>query len=68
MLQCKINVKRAEKRISQKELSVATGIRLPTISDMEINKSKSLSVENILKLCDYFNCDIGDLWEYIPDK
>lgn len=68
MLLCKINIKRAERRISQKELSLATGIRLPTISDMEMNKSKSISVENIVKLCDYFDCDICDLWQYTPNK
>lgn len=66
MLTCKIQAKRMEKGISQKQLSNITEIRLPTISDMETNKNKSLSIDNINKLCKYFNCDIGDLWEYHP--
>ena len=68
MLKCTLNVRRAEEKLTQKELSSILDIRLQTISDMENGKSRSLSVETIEKLCDYFNCDIGDLWEYIPDK
>lgn len=68
MLKCTLNVRRAEEKLTQKELSSILDIRLQTISDMENGKSRSLSVDTIEKLCDYFNCDIGDLWEYIPDK
>ena len=63
MIKCKLNVKRAEKNISQKELSETLGIRLQTISDMEMGKSKALSIDTIDKLCNYFDCTINDIWE-----
>lgn len=64
MVKCKLNVKRAEKNISQKELSETLGIRMQTISDMEQGKSKALSVDTIDKLCTFFNCSISDIWEF----
>lgn len=68
MIKCKINIRRAEQNITQQELSIATGIRCQTISDMETGKTKSYSINNLEKLCDYFHCEIQDLIEYIPNK
>lgn len=68
MIKCKLNVKRAEKNISQKELSETLGIRLQTISDMEMGKSRALSVDTIDKLCNYFDCTINDIWEVQSDN
>ena len=53
--------------ISQKELSQSVNIRTQTISDMEMGKTKSYSVENLNKLCNYFKCDISDILSYVPD-
>lgn len=53
--------------ISQKELSQSINIRTQTISDMEMGKTKSYSVENLNKLCSYFKCNISDILSYIPD-
>jgi DNA-binding Xre family transcriptional regulator len=58
MINCKLNVKRAEFHLSQKALSDMTGIRLQTISDMETGKTKAYSAENLSKLCQVFMCQI----------
>ena len=68
MIKCKLKLKRIEKNISQQDLSKVTGIRLQTISDMETGKSKSFGVENINALCDFFQCNIEDIMEYVPDN
>lgn len=68
MILCKLRVRRAEKNISQLELSKVTGIRLQTISDMETEKSKTFSADNLNRLCEFFNCNIQDIIEYVPDK
>lgn len=50
--------------ISQRELSRRTGIRQPTISEMCANKSKSLPVDNLDKICSELDCDLWDIIEY----
>lgn len=54
----------AEKRITQKELSDATGIRQPTISAYCNETYKHIVKEHIELLCNYFECDLSDLIKY----
>ena len=50
--------------ISQRELSRRTNIRQPTISEMCLNKSKSLPVDNLNKICSVLDCALSDIVEY----
>lgn len=68
MIICTLKQLRFDKGISQKELSNLTSIRYPTISEMERGASKAYSVENLNKLCAFFNCQPADLIEYVPDE
>jgi putative transcriptional regulator len=54
--------------MNQTDLFRETGIRLAAINDLCNDKFKHIPVELIDKLCEYFKCDVGDLWEYIPKK
>jgi len=53
-----------EKNISQREFARRTGIRHPTISEMCLNKVKSLPVENLDKICVELDCELSDIIEY----
>ena len=64
----KLHLLLAEYRLTQQELSYATGIRQSTISNYCNDSYKHIVKEHINVLCDYFNCDIQDLIEYIKDK
>ena len=57
-----------EKRITQAELARQTGIRPSTISDIYNEMTERLNVNHLDRICEYLNCDITDLIEYIPDK
>ncbi len=50
--------------MSQRELSRRTGIRQPTISEMCLNKSKSLPIENLNLICLELDCQIHDILEF----
>ncbi|MCM3573272.1 helix-turn-helix transcriptional regulator [Mesobacillus subterraneus] len=50
-----------EKNISQRELSRRTGIRQPTISEMCLNKTKSIPLTNLYLICIELDCDIADI-------
>ncbi|WP_262372529.1 helix-turn-helix domain-containing protein [Sutcliffiella horikoshii] len=53
-----------EKGISQRELSRRTGIRQPTISEMCLNTSRSLPVENLNLICTELDCDLHEILEF----
>ena len=56
-----------EKRITQAELSRQTGIRPSTISDIYNEMSERLNVEHLDRICEYLDCNINDLIEYISN-
>ncbi|WP_334685474.1 helix-turn-helix transcriptional regulator [Clostridium perfringens] len=62
-MRMKLHMLLAEHRMTQKELSKATGIRQATISAYASNNYKHIVREHIDILCDYFNCDLTDLIE-----
>lgn len=64
MIQMRLHVLIAEKRITQRELSEATGIRQPTISAYCNETYKHIVKEHIEILCKYFDCDLVDLIKY----
>lgn len=53
----------SNKGMSQHELSRLTGIRQPTINDMCQNKTKSLPLVNLAKICEVLECEITDIIE-----
>ena len=56
-----------EKRMSQAELSRQTGIRPSTIREIYNEMSERLNVEHLDRICEYLDCDINDLIEYVPN-
>ena len=53
----------SNKGMPQHELSRLTGIRQPTINDMCQNKTKSLPLGNLAKICEALECEITDIIE-----
>lgn len=56
------NLKEGSK-LSIKDVSRYTGISRPTLYRLSGN-GHSTSIRNVILLCDYFQCEIGDLMEY----
>ena len=67
MIKCLLKVELAKNDLNQRQLSELTGVRLPTISDMINQKSKSIGVDNIDKICKVLHCNVSDLFVYISD-
>lgn len=55
-------------RITQKELSEATGIRPATISMLYNEVIRRLEIDHLEKLCAALDCQPSEILEYIPDK
>ena len=68
MIKFRLKVLLAIHEMTQKDLTAATGIRQATISAIATGNIKELPVGVLDKLCATFNCQPGDLMEYIPDQ
>lgn len=52
-----------QKDISKVQLRTDVGISAGTIS--KLNKGEDVAVSVLLRICDYLNCDIGDIYEAV---
>lgn len=68
MLKSRLKVLLAEHDMTQSKLSELTGIRPGTITNIVNNNIKQIPVEAVCKICDLFSCDIGDIFQYVPNK
>ena len=55
-------------KLNQKALADMTGIRPNTISAFWHGTVKRLDVEQLDSLCKAFNCQPGDLLEWVPEE
>lgn len=61
-------LKEGRAKIVQSEVAAATGLADGTISRIATNKVKMYDNEVVIKLCEYFECEVGDLlYIYDPD-
>jgi putative transcriptional regulator len=56
------------KVISLTEVATATGMNRMTLSRIANHPGTNTGTENIDKLCKYFNCEVSQLMQYIPDE
>jgi len=55
-------------KLSQRDLARGTGIHPYTISKLYHEKVSRLELSHLEKLCEFFQCQPGDLLEYLPDR
>ena len=55
-----------ERDISKVELRNATGISAGTMSKM--NKGEEVALSVLLRICEYLDCDIGDICEAVQTE
>ncbi len=67
MIKMRLHILFAEKRITRKQLSEDTGIRLATISAYCNEKYKYLVPDHLSLICDYLSCELSDLIEYVKE-
>lgn len=67
MVKSKLKVLLAMNDMNQKQLAEITGVRPQTITNIVNNRIKQIPVEALDAICEALNCDIGDLFERIPN-
>ncbi len=66
MIKIKLSDLLGKHKMNQKTLSKLTNIRPATISKMYYEEIKRIDIKHIDSLCKAFNCEISELFEYIP--
>ena len=68
MVKVKLSDLLGKHKMNQKTLSNLTKIRPATISKMYYGETKRVTLEQINNICSALDCEISELFEYIPDK
>lgn len=67
MIKNVLSRKLGELRLNQAWLSRKTGIRKATIWELYNDMARSISFEHLDAICKALDCNVSDLFEYIPD-
>ncbi len=67
MIKNKLSEIMGVKRLRVSELAELTGLSRNAITNLYYDRTLSISFETINLLCMALNCDIQELFEYIPD-
>ena len=59
-----IDVMLAKRKMSVSELADRVGITLANMSILKTGKAKAVKVSTMAKLCEFLDCQPGDLFEY----
>ncbi len=68
MIKCHISRVMGERKLKIADITRATDINRGTLSRLYQETATRIELEVVDKLCAYFNCNIDDLFEYIPDS
>lgn len=55
----------AKRRLKISKVSKDTGISRTTLTSLYYEKTKSISLETLNKLCEYLQCDVNDIFEVV---
>ena len=67
MIKCHLSELMGKKKLNIADLARETGLHRNTITLLYKEEAARVELEAMEKLCFYFNCTVGDLFEFIPD-
>ena len=68
MIKIKLSELLGKHKMNQKTFSSLTKIRPATVSKMYYEETKRINIEQINNICKALDCEISELFEYIPDE
>lgn len=64
----RLDVMLARRKVRSKDLAAFVGITEPNLSLLKSGRVKGVRFETLEKICQYLDCQPGDLLEYEPDR
>lgn len=68
MIRCHLSRLMGERKMKLIDVARATGLHRNTITLLYQETATRIDVDAIDKLCKLFACDVGQLFEYVPDN
>ncbi|MBW2185824.1 MAG: helix-turn-helix transcriptional regulator [Deltaproteobacteria bacterium] len=68
MIKCHLSKLMGAKRLKISEFSEETGINRGTITRLYHEQAERVELDVLNKVCRYLDCELGELFEYIPDE
>lgn len=67
MIRCHLSRLMGEKKMKVVDVARDTGLHRHTITALYKETAQRIEIDAIDKLCKLFNCDVGELFEYVED-
>ena len=68
MIKCHLSSIMGERKLKISDVERGTGLHRNSITLLYRETANRVELDTINKLCDYFNCTVSDLFEYLPDN
>ena len=68
MIKCHLSRIMGERRLKIADVARDTGLHRNTITLLYYETATRVDIESIEQLCRLFNCNVGELFEYLPDS
>lgn len=68
MIKCHLSRLMGERKLKIADLARDTGINRGTATRLYYETAERVDIEVINSLCQYFECTVSDLLEYVPDN
>ena len=67
-IRCKLSALMGENRYNIQDVFEMTGLSRGTISNLYHDRMQRIDYETLNKLCELFNCSVGDILEFTSEK
>ena len=68
MINNKLSILLGDKLLKISKIAQETGISRGTLTSLYYRRSKGINFDTLDKLCNYLNCSISEIIEYVPDS
>ena len=67
MIRCNLSTLMGKRKMNIADVHRATGLNRTTVTHLYYETSQRIEVHAVDRLCKLFQCQVGDLFEWIPD-
>ena len=68
MVKCHLSTLMGRQKLKISDVSRITGLNRSTVSSLYGETAKRVELDAVSQLCKLFECEVGDLFEYLPDE
>lgn len=67
MIRCYLSLLMGRDKLNIADVNRETGLNRTTISSLYHETAQRVDLDAVAKLCALFRCQVGDLFEFVPD-